>query len=302
MLVRGLALLTALCVASMAFAQADDPLPLPAELEPNFHFWLRIYTEIDGRGGLIHDSENLAVVYEVARFPEGLSYRARERRVEKIKKRYRAVLQRLGKGKRSDLSREEARVLSRWPEGVSNRTLARATNRVRFQLGQADRFREGIARSGIWAENIERVLEQYGVLRELVALPHVESSFNPRAYSRVGAAGLWQFTRSTGRLYLRVDHVVDERMDPDAATDAAARLLRDNPADTDSANQRDTLTGEVSDGGSTSLSRARSQRERRSSGQVRGGRRPSIKATIRMSNPPCSDRGAMDCHQAKTAG
>jgi membrane-bound lytic murein transglycosylase D len=66
------------------------------------------------------------------------------------------------------------------------------------------------------------------VPRALVALPHVESSFNPRAYSRVGAAGIWQFTRSTGRRYLRVDHVVDERMDPFEATVAAARLLRDN--------------------------------------------------------------------------
>jgi membrane-bound lytic murein transglycosylase D len=62
-------------------------------------------------------------------------------------------------------------------------------------------------------------------------MPHVESSFNPRAYSSVGAAGLWQFTRSTGRLYMRVDYEIDERMDPFLATDAAARLLLDNYAE-----------------------------------------------------------------------
>ena len=99
---------------------------------------------------------------------------------------------------------------------------------MRFQLGQADKFQEGLIRMGRWSGYIERVLEEHGVPHELVALPHVESSYNPRAYSRVGAAGIWQFTRSTGRLYLRVDHVVDERMDPFKASVGAARLLRDN--------------------------------------------------------------------------
>jgi membrane-bound lytic murein transglycosylase D len=63
---------------------------------------------------------------------------------------------------------------------------------------------------------------------ELAALPHVESSFNPKAVSHAGAAGMWQFTRGTGRRYLRVDHVVDERYDPWRSTEAAAQLLADN--------------------------------------------------------------------------
>jgi membrane-bound lytic murein transglycosylase D len=223
-----IAMLVGLCVCSPAWGTGDERLPLPAELEPNFRFWLRIYTEVDGQGGLVHDSENMGVVYEVTRFPQGLGHRSRQRHTEKIKKRYRSILHRLGKGKRSGLSEEEARVLARWPEGVSNKTLARAATQVRFQTGQADRFREGLVRSGRWRQHVEERLAAHGVPRELAALPHVESSFNPSAYSRVGAAGLWQFTRSTGRLYLRVDHVVDERMDPWAATDGAARLLRDN--------------------------------------------------------------------------
>jgi membrane-bound lytic murein transglycosylase D len=148
--------------------------------------------------------------------------------VEKIKRHYRAVLQRLARGKRQNLSEEEARVLAHWPEDVSDATLRRASRRMRFQLGQADKFQAGLVRMGRWSSHIERVLEEHGVPRELVALPHVESSYYPRAYSRVGAAGIWQFTRSTGRRYLRVDHVVDERMDPFKASVGAARLLRDN--------------------------------------------------------------------------
>jgi len=217
-----------LCVASVALAADPELLPKPPELEPNVRFWARIYTEVDSGGGLIHDDENLDVVYAEIRIPDGLSSRARGRRVAKIKKRYRAALQRLARGKRKNLSEDEARVLARWPEDVSNTTLERASSRVRFQLGQADKFQAGLVRMGRWSDHIERVLEKHGVPRELVALPHVESSYNPRAYSRVGAAGIWQFTRSTGRRYLRVDHVVDERMDPFKASDGAARLLRDN--------------------------------------------------------------------------
>ena len=59
-------------------------------------------------------------------------------------------------------------------------------------------------------------------------LLRVESSFNPRAFSKAGAAGLWQFTRGTGSDYLAVNALIDERYDPYAATDAAARLLKDN--------------------------------------------------------------------------
>src|SRR5690606_34812377 len=106
--------------------------------------------------------------------------------------------------------------------------LERAAESVRFQLGQADRFREGIVRSGAWRDYIAATFEQMDVPVELAALPHVESSFNTYAYSKVGAAGMWQFMRSTGRRFLRIDAAVDERLDPYKATQAAARFLQQN--------------------------------------------------------------------------
>ncbi len=222
--------LTILAAALFAAGASAERSAIPRldGLEPRVEFWKRIYTEVTTQGGLIHDSEDLSVVYEVVHLPKGLSARSRERRLDKIKDGYRAILRTLATGQRKGLTAEQKRVLKLWPRNVSNATLRSAARRLRFQLGQADKFREGLIRAGAMRDYIQGVLASRGLPPELIALPHVESSYNPRAYSRVGAAGLWQFTRSTGRRYMRVGHVVDERLDVYKATEAAAKLLESN--------------------------------------------------------------------------
>ena len=75
---------------------------------------------------------------------------------------------------------------------------------------------------------IEEELIKAGLPVELRALPIIESALNPTAVSRMGAAGLWQFMPSTGKLYgLEVNSLVDERRDPYRATQAACRYLKD---------------------------------------------------------------------------
>jgi peptidoglycan lytic transglycosylase D len=208
-----------------AAAAADGPFPRPAALDPDVNFWVWVYTRIDTNSGYIHDAYNLGVIYETLELSG--QRRADEKSIKAAKTRYANMLKRLAAGG-SDLNAEEQRVLALWGPNATARQLRSAATNLRFQRGQSDRFLDGLARSGEWKADIESVLAARKLPRQLAALPHVESSFNPNAYSSVGAAGIWQFTRSTGRRYLHIDYVRDDRMDTFVATRAAAQLLEHN--------------------------------------------------------------------------
>jgi membrane-bound lytic murein transglycosylase D len=214
--------------AVVTAAVAGEPFPRPPEIQSAVEFWTRVYTEVESTGGFLHDSRNLAVVYETLDFGEDATSRQRSRSRDQAADKYEKILRKLASGEREGLSSEEARVLAMWPAGTTNEELKRAASQVRFQLGQADRFLAGLIRSGRWRPYIDEVLDTAGLPRELDVMPHVESSFDPTAYSKVGAAGMWQFTRSTGLRYMQIDHIIDERRDPFLSTEAAAQLLKDN--------------------------------------------------------------------------
>ena len=180
----------------------------------------------------MHDEQNLAVVYATVSVPDRAPG-SKERRaaIEGARERWQLALTKAAEARSQAREPEDAdarHVLKVWGNAATATELRAAATRVRFQLGQADRFRAGIVRSGTWENHIARTLESKGLPKELASLPHVESSFDPTAYSKVGAAGLWQFMRSTGRLYMRIDDVVDERLDPFIATESAAKLLQSN--------------------------------------------------------------------------
>jgi membrane-bound lytic murein transglycosylase D len=197
----------------------------PAGLQSQVDFWKKVYSEYSTKHAVIHDINNLDIIYEVVYLGEKpLSRKSRERKLEKTKKKYRNILRKINKTKnKKKLIGEDKRVFE-----LVKKDFYKASKKIRAQIGQKDRFREGIERSGLYMDEIKRIFKKFKLPVELSILPHVESSFQIGAYSSAGAAGIWQFTRGTGRLFMRVGYDVDERRDPIMATYAAAKLLKKN--------------------------------------------------------------------------
>ena len=97
-----------------------------------------------------------------------------------------------------------------------------------FVAKDRERFGMWISRSGRYLPMIQRIFRERGLPEELAYTAMIESGFSPRAVSRVGAKGMWQFMEATGRRYgLVINRWLDERLDPVKSTIAAAEYLGD---------------------------------------------------------------------------
>lgn len=104
--------------------------------------------------------------------------------------------------------------------------LAQSERRLRFQLGQRDRFIQAIFFSGRYLEDFESIFREMGLPIELTRIPFVESSYNVLARSKVGASGIWQIMPYTAKPYFKTDPSVDMRNHPIEAAVLAAKLFR----------------------------------------------------------------------------
>lgn len=214
----------------------ENVFPIPENIKPNIQFWIKVYTLYTSDQIIIHDSENLDRIYKVVDTNDlfknrQVSSKTKWKEIEKIKKQYKAILIKLAGYNELDpeeLSNQERIVYNLFGPDATSSDFYNASRNIRGQQGLRDHFKKGLIRSGKYADHIENILEKNNLPPEIIALPHVESSFNYQAYSKFGAAGIWQFTRSTGRRFLQINYTVDERFDPLKASEAAAKLLKEN--------------------------------------------------------------------------
>jgi membrane-bound lytic murein transglycosylase D len=170
----------------------DGPFPLLPGLEKPVEFWKRVFTEYSISQLVFFDPLDMATIYEVL-----------------------------------DVGEE-----SRTPEYINGERerIAAAHSvdleRVKAQRGIKERTAAGLKRSGRHIEHMQRIFRERGLPVELTYLPMVESSYDINARSSVGALGMWQFMRATGRQFMRVDRSIDERRDPIESTRAAASFLK----------------------------------------------------------------------------
>jgi len=218
--------------------------PYSKTLRPQVEFWKKIFAVYSRYQTVIHDSETMQI-YKVLDFrrlrdEEGLD----EATISQIKQDQTkleiemlrltlAKLQRCLEGTESceTLDADEQKIWDMY-KGVDDLERFReaaSEDRIRSQTGVRERFQEGVQVSRRYLKAMEEIFRREGLPIELTRLPLIESSFNLGATSKVGAAGIWQFMPSTGRIYaMRVNDAIDERRDPLIATEAAARFLRDN--------------------------------------------------------------------------
>jgi membrane-bound lytic murein transglycosylase D len=220
---------------------SGEHFPYPTSLRPQVEFWKKIFGAYSRFQSVIHDAENMKV-YKVLDFlplidEEGLDeatvYQIKQDQTKLEIERIRSMLWTLHKCNPNcqGLNAEEQKIwtLYRNVKGQDKFQQAAGEDRLRSQTGVKERFAEGIRVSRRYLKAMEAIFRQTGVPVELTRLPFIESSFNVQAYSKVGAAGIWQFMPATGRMYnMRINNLVDERRDPLLASEAAARFLKAN--------------------------------------------------------------------------
>ncbi len=210
---------------------AKEHFPLYPSIRANVAFWEDIYSRYTTRQAVLHDSVDLNRVYTVVELVDRkapMASRINDLRISQAKDKIAALFDALALGT-APRTREERRI-AQFFAGQPKSAYRKAKDTLRVQIGQKDRFYEGVIRSGRYMPYIRSVLAAEQLPLELAYLPHVESSFHPRAGSKAGAYGLWQFTRGTGQQYMTINSLVDERFDPYVSTRAAVQFLKQNYA------------------------------------------------------------------------
>ncbi len=142
----------------------------------------------------------------------------------------RKKLQRMARKNPKQMDDEELQWLAQLDgiKGNRRKIIQTAAKSLRVQTGQKDFYENGLRTSGRYLDGMESIFRDKGLPIELTRLPFVESSFVIGATSKVGAAGIWQFMPNTGRIFMQVNDRIDERRNPWKATQAAAKLLKEN--------------------------------------------------------------------------
>ena len=209
-------------------------------LEDRIAFWKLVFTRFGERDVVFHDEDDLRLIYRVEHFSRERKNNPQEIRrqrdhLRRVRNEIRDIFDEMIKygpqsSRMSSRHQKIIDLLTRHNYKLRASTLKDLRNRIRYQRGIKEKFREGLIRSGRYLERMQAIFASHDLPTEIVYLPHVESSFDYNAHSKAGAAGIWQFTRGTGRSYLRINRYIDERLDPILATEAAAKLMKDNYA------------------------------------------------------------------------
>lgn len=223
--------------------EADESFQVQEGLKEIVTFWTHVFGMFTRDHVVFYNEDNVGIVYSVLDFSEtdGISssslralksqlIREEQNRIKGMLGRVAKVIKEQSDSKDpsfADLNPEEQRIARlAWAEknnvDLSDKALQQS---LKFRFGFSHRIRSAFVRAGRYLDEMKRIFRERGLPEELTTIPFVESAFDLNAYSRAGAAGIWQFIAATGQRYLRIDEYVDERYDPILAAYAAATHL-----------------------------------------------------------------------------
>ncbi|NOZ10445.1 MAG: transglycosylase SLT domain-containing protein [Gammaproteobacteria bacterium] len=206
----------------------DSTFPCPPKLQRRIDLWVEVFSKYRKGQVILHDSKRPERIYTV--MDVGLNC-SRRREPHKIKKKRKQIATQLRQvatklEKKHSLNKFESH-LAQMFKGEKPSELRRAARQIRCQDGNRDRFAEALQRYGNYKKMVIAGLRDANLPTDIQYLPFVESGYNPMAYSRVGAAGMWQIMPRTARkLGLQLGSTIDERLDPQMATNAAMQYFK----------------------------------------------------------------------------
>jgi len=236
---RGIAiacLMTALPAASLQAhhlgsgqqLSCDSTFPCEEEIIGRVQFWVDVFSKWSNDQIILHDKNRPERVYAVIKTTASCTDKRTKKTVDRHRRKVATDLRTLAKRVAAGdtvYSDDEQHYLKLFPSRSANR-IKKSADSIRCQQGNKTRFTSALARFEQYRPLVEKTLADEGVPDDIKYLPFVESAYNPEAYSRVGAAGLWQIMPKTAvTLGLSLNATIDERLDPAAATRGAAIYL-----------------------------------------------------------------------------
>jgi len=227
----------ALAVVGNRIKTSSTNFPKPRIVREQVRFWEKVFYKYPATTVVVHDAndpDKMIDIIDAGTFKGRFNAQRRAERdrvARKFVKRYEKAAARFKRyGKRAlrygAIEKRLYAVYKRSPHALAK--LYKGQVSLRAQTGLADDFKIAAERARRWLPNMERIFRAYGLPVELTRIVFVESMFNPKAISKVGASGMWQFMPRTAKKFIYVTSLVDERNAPLKATKAAAQLLAQN--------------------------------------------------------------------------
>ncbi|WP_141732131.1 lytic transglycosylase domain-containing protein [Oligoflexus tunisiensis] len=218
-----------------AAAQPKELFPTSPVIQRQMDFWEKIFREYNSNEFVLHDRDNLAIIIGSIKVPYDINAKARNMKLPIISpddeiESYRQALRRFeteGAGARFK-GKREMEIWNAYLKKSAVRHLISGKAVLRVQGGLADTFQSASQRAELYLPLMEKIFRKAGLPTDLTRIVFVESMFNLKARSKVGASGFWQLMPATARQYIKVTKKRDERNSPLIATKAAASVLRSN--------------------------------------------------------------------------